>query len=65
MLRHNQEDFTYEIQDVSRHHVSSSANMKVAIRSFIGKIKENHKWEKQVVNQEKYTHRETKQGKQS
>ena len=38
MLRHNQKDFTYEIQDVSRHHVSSSANKKVAIRSLLVKL---------------------------
>ena len=47
MLRHNQKDFTNEIKVASRHHVSSSVNMKVAIRSihlkkrltkFLGKI---------------------------
>ena len=48
MLRHNQKDFTYEIQDVSRHYVSSSANMIVAIRKFIDKIGENNKVSKKL-----------------
>ena len=38
-----------EIQDVLRHHVSPSASIKVAIGSFIDKIRD-----KQVGSQEKY-----------
>ena len=45
----NQKYFTYEIQDVSRHHISSSASMKMAIRGFIDKMGKTasgkNKWE--------------------